>query len=136
MSTDWPWLAKLNTYVKDAIQVHHDDLSVARVARRFYKWWLELVRNVLAVSALYFLAMKSESLFLQAVAIFTCFILLGYFISWQNTFSVRFFPYIKNPRVNFVTNGFIWIALMIVLSTSLILTCAGAFATLSKLALK
>jgi hypothetical protein len=109
VAEDPQWFKKIKQYLLDAIQEHPDDLVAARGIRALIKWWLEVVRNLLAVSAFYFLAQKSDSHLLKTMANVTCFAYLVYFISWQNTFSIRFFPYIKHPRVNVWLNIVLWI---------------------------
>jgi hypothetical protein len=136
LSENPPWLNKLNKYFADAILLHESDLWAAKHGRTFIKWWLEVVRNLLVVSAFYFLAQKSDSIVLKVLANVTFLVFFGYFATWQNTFSVRFFPYIKNPKVNFWFNFVVWVAVCMPIYVFILFALAQAFQALSQVSPK
>jgi hypothetical protein len=111
MSENWVWLEVINRYVNDGFLLHEEDLKASQRFNRFLRWWLEQIRNLLVVSAFYFIAYRSDSLILKALANVTYFLFFGYFVTWTNNFSFRFLPYIKNPKMNFWINGGLWICL-------------------------
>jgi hypothetical protein len=62
------WYNKFSKYISDGLHLHDDDIKAAAQIHRFIRWWLEQVRNLLAVSAFWFLAEKSNSLLLKILA--------------------------------------------------------------------
>jgi hypothetical protein len=95
---------------------------------------LEQVRNLLAVSAFYFLAEKTGSAILKALSTVTIMLFLNYLWNWQNTFSFRFLPYIKNERANFCVNLVLWLVVMLtvwLIGIGLIVEIIKAFAKLT-----
>jgi hypothetical protein len=86
-------------------------MSTAKHVRRLAKWWLELIRNLLVVSAINFLAQQSDSILLKGIAYASFLALFAYCTSYQNTFSINFFPYIKHPRTNFWVNAVVWLCI-------------------------
>ena len=115
MTKESGWLEKIiRQYLNDAFLVHELDLNAQRRGNRFIRWWLEQVRNLLAVSAFYFLAEKANDSLLKILSWITIFLFASYFTTWQNTFSFRFLPYIKNPRANFWVNIALWLCVIIV----------------------
>jgi len=132
--TDNPvWLDKLNKYFADAVSVHEVDLQTYRGANRFVKWWLEQIRNLLTVSALFFLAEKSDSWLLKVLANITFFVFFFSFTSWQNTFSIRLLPYIKNQRANLWINLIIWMLIMMPIWYLGIIAVTKSFIDLTKI---
>lgn len=111
--TDNPaWLDKLNRYLSDAFLLHESDLKAKQTINKLTKWWLDQVRNLLAVSAFYFLAKKTGNVFLESLAAISILLFLNYLFNWPNTFSFRFLPYIKNPRANFWINLALWMIVL------------------------
>jgi hypothetical protein len=60
MSENPPWLNKLNQYLNDGFLLHESDAQARQRIARFIRWWLEQIRNLLVVSAFYFLAQKKR----------------------------------------------------------------------------
>ena len=112
MNKNPTWLVKLNKYLEDAFRLHESDWQAKQSVNKFTKWWLEQVRNLLAVSAFYFLATKTGNGILQLLSSITILLFLSYFTNWQNTFSFRFLPYIKNPKANFWINLALWLCVV------------------------
>jgi len=112
MTNNPAWLDKCNRYVSDAFLLHESDWKTKGWVNKFTKWWLEQVQNLLAVSAFYFLAKKTGDVLLELLADITVMLFINYFANWQNTFSFRFLPYIKNVRVNFWLNLALWISVI------------------------
>ena len=132
MSAEPRWLTSVNNYLKDAILIHESDLWAARKIRAFEKWWFELIRNLLVVSAFNFLAQKSESTLLKILGTATYLLLFSYCISFANSYSIRFFPYIKSERLNFWLNLIVWIIIFIPIFYSVAIGFQLAFNALSK----
>jgi hypothetical protein len=133
MSKNPAWLEKLNQYVKDAVVIHEIDLKGSVTFNKFIKWWLEQIRNLLAVSAFYFLAQKSDSIVLKSLATISWLVFFSYFTTWQNTFSVRFFPYIKHKKLNLLVNFSLWLAIVMPIWWVVIVGLAKAFDELTKI---
>jgi len=133
MGENPPWLNKLNKYFSDGFLLHEADFQAGKHIRALTKWWLELVRNLLVVSAFYFLALKSDSTVLKILAQLSLLVFLAYFSTWQNTFSFRFFPYIKNPKVNFWFNLVVWLAICMPIYFFIIIAVTRAFQALSQI---
>lgn len=133
MSESPAWLNKLNQYFIDAFLLHEGDLEAKRQINKFIRWWLEQVRNLLVVSAFYFLAQKSDSGLLKTLATVTSFLFFTYFVGWSNTFSFRFFPYIKNQSVNFWFNMVVWLAVLMPVYLLVVIAVVRVFDALSKI---
>jgi hypothetical protein len=127
------WAVKFERYLNDAFSVHESDLQVRQWVNKFTKWWLEQVRNILAVSAFYFLAKKTGNGLLELLSSITVLLLLNYFSNWQNTYSFRFLPYIKNPRANFWVNGALWLCVTLCVWLIVIALIAEVMRALGKL---
>jgi hypothetical protein len=134
MSNNPAWRDRINKYLNDAFLLHESDWQVKQAVNKFTRWWLEQVRNLLAVSAFYFLAQKTGNLILELLAIFTVLLFLNYFSNWQNTFSFRFLPYIKNTRVNLWVNLALWLCVMMALWLLGIALIADVITAFGKLA--
>jgi hypothetical protein len=128
------WLDKINIYIKDGFSVHQGDLWAYRKAYRFTKWWLEQVRNLLALSALYFLAQKSGSWVLKVIAEVSWLLFFANFASWLTTFSFRFFPYIKNARANFWINLVLWVLIVMPIWYAVVVAINASFNAITKIA--
>lgn len=133
MSKTPGWFDKLLKYFGDAIVVHDDDMTAMKRANRFIRWWLEQVRNLLVVSAFYFLAQRSNSQLLKVLAAITSLLFVLYIGAWQNTFSIRFFPYIKNARVNFWLNMILWLAVVMPIWFTVVVALARVISAITKL---
>ena len=101
-------LDKINAYVTAGFVRHTNDYEIAVLARQLAKWWLELVRNILVVAGVYYLADKSGSTPLKMFSYVNVAVLGWYISSHFNTWSFHLFPYIKNPRINTVVNMTVW----------------------------
>lgn len=104
-------LDKINAYVTAGFVRHTSDYEIAVPARQLAKWWLELVRNILVVAGLYYLADKSGSTPLKIFSYINVAVLGWYMSSHFNTWSFRLFPYIKNRRMNIAVNTTLWLVL-------------------------
>lgn len=133
--TDNPaWLDKLNRYLSDAFLLHESDFKVKLSINKFTKWWLDQVRNLLAVSAFYFLAKKTGNTILESLAVISVLLFLNYLFNWPNTFSFRFLPYIKNARANLWINLALWMIVLAVVWIGGIFLIADTLKALGKLA--
>jgi hypothetical protein len=133
MTTGPIWLDKVCQYFNDGFLLHEDDYKASLRANKFIRWWLEQIRNLLIVSAFYFLAQKSDSLLLKTLANITYFVFFGYFASWLNNFSFRFLPYIKNPKANFWANLVLWMLIAFPIFMLSVVAVGAAFDALSKI---
>jgi hypothetical protein len=127
-------LNRWRQYFADVFVPHKDDIEVFKATHALSKWWLEQVRNLLAVSAIYFLSQKSDSLTLHILAYATALIFLWSFTTWQLTFSLRLLPYIKNPKLNFRVNCLLWLLVVMPIYYSVLLALASVYGALTKLA--
>jgi hypothetical protein len=57
----------------------------------------------------------------------------SYFAGWVNTFSFRFFPYIKNPKLNFWLNITLWMMVVMPILFGVAIAVVKAFDGLSKI---
>jgi hypothetical protein len=108
-----PWedrlVKKILEYFERGFVRHEADYWAAQQIRSFAKWWLDLVRNALVVSALIYLAYKSDSVPLKTFAYFTGAVLFAYCTSYYNNWSFVFFPGIKRPFLNVILNTTLWV---------------------------
>jgi hypothetical protein len=102
---------KINAYLEAGFVHHKSDYEIALLARQLAKWWLDFVRNILVIGGLYYIAEKSGSAVLKIFSYINFGVLIWYITAHFNTWSFRFFPYIKNQRVNNFVNLAIWGAL-------------------------
>lgn len=124
---------KLQAYFDDAFQRHEVDYKASVWARQASKWWLDLFRNIIVVSGVYYLAQKADSTVLKIFSYAYFGALIWFVSSYFNTWSFRFFPYIKNPRLNFWANGAIWIVLYGAITLVCYVGLAAVFKSLSVL---
>jgi hypothetical protein len=88
----------------------------------------------LALSALYFLAQKSGSWVLKALADLSWLFFFSNFVTWQNTFSFRFFPYIKNERANFWINLILWLLIIMPIWYAVVVAITASLNAITKTA--
>src|SRR4030095_17220850 len=126
-------LEKIDAYLQAAFVRHTSDYQTALWARHATKWWLDFFRNLVVVSTVYYLAERSDSTVLKIFSYAYYAALLGFVSSYFNTWSFRFFPYIKNPKTNFWVNGLIWIALALAVFQGCFIALGAVFTSLSLL---
>jgi hypothetical protein len=123
-------LDKINAYLEAGFVRHKSDYAIALLARQLAKWWLDFVRNILVVAGLYYLAEKSGSATLKIFSYINFGALIWYVSAHFNTWSFRFFPYIKNQRLNTCVNFAIWGALYSAAFWGSMIAFAAIFAAL------
>jgi hypothetical protein len=129
-------LEKFNAYLNAAFVRHTADYETSLWARHASKWWLDFFRNIVVVSTVYYLAEKSGNTVLKFFSYAYYGVLIAFVGSHFNTWSFRFFPYIKNPKTNIWINGLIWIVLYTVVTTGCYIALATVFKSLSLLQTK
>lgn len=102
-------MKSLSDYINAGFVRHTADHQISELARHAAKWWLDFVRNFIVVVGFFYLARKSGNSVLQLFSYINCLVLLWYLTSYFNTWSFRFFPYIKNPRLLFWVNVVPWL---------------------------
>jgi len=117
----------LKEYLEKGFSRHEADHWAALKVRAFAKWWLDLVRNAVVVAAFVYLARKSESVPLKALAYSTAAVLFGYCTSYFNTWSFAFLPGIKHERWNFWINMVLWLVVFTFVFWIAIAAMASAF---------
>ncbi len=127
------WYNNVSKYIHDGLHLHDDDIKAAAWIHGFIRWWLEQVRNLLAVSAFWFLAEKGDSLLLKILAGISGLLFFAYFAAWPNNFHFRFFPYIKNPKWNFSINIVLWMLVCMPIFFAVCFAIFEALATLMKI---
>jgi hypothetical protein len=65
------------------------DVWAATQARAFSKWWLDLVRNLIIVGVLQFLAEKSGLWYLKAISAFTYLMFFAYCLSYVQAIMIN-----------------------------------------------
>lgn len=126
-------LDKFVAYLNAAFVRHTSDYETALWARQATKWWLDFFRNLVVVSTVYYLAERSDSTVLKLFSYVYACALVAFVSSYFNTWSFRFFPYIKNPKTNFWVNLLIWVVLYMAVSIGCYIALAAVFKSLSLL---
>jgi hypothetical protein len=126
-------LEKINNYWNAAFVRHTVDYETSLKARHATKWWLDFFRNLVVVSTVYYLAERSDSTVLKIFSYVYYAALLAFVSSYFNTWSFRFFPYIKNPKMNFWVNGLVWIVLALAVFVGCFAALGAVFRSLSLL---
>jgi hypothetical protein len=113
------WLVKINAFFSKSLLWSETDALVAAKTRAFAKWWLALLRNVMVVAVLQYVARKSDKLAVKIIAGVSFFMLLGYCLSYLQSWSLNPFFFIKNRHVQLLAYMIFGVALGVALLFSI-----------------
>jgi hypothetical protein len=100
-------LSRIADYIAKSFEPHRIDAKLAPQIRAAYKWWLDIVRNLMFVAALQYVALKSGHWYLKALSDFTYFVFAGYCMSYITSWVFNPFHGIKNKRLQFWLGMFV-----------------------------
>ena len=98
-----PFLVKFQAHLNSSIFVNEVDLTVGEKIRRFCKWWFDLLKNILLVTALNIFSQRTDSWFITGLYVLSLLMLLGY---WQTYVNGWFYFPFRSHR-NRVVSGFV-----------------------------
>jgi hypothetical protein len=86
------WFPRLKTYLSGVVWRHEEALQInTRNIRALIRWFFDLVKNVLIVGGLKFLAVRSDSVVLKVVGVAAFASILVYCVTYMQTWQVRLF---------------------------------------------
>lgn len=91
-----------NEFLSKSIKVNPKSAPTAAVLRAVAKWWLDLVRNLLVVGALQYVAFRSGNLILEGLSLCTYLFFFAYFITQFDLWAFNPFFSVKNSRLQSV----------------------------------
>lgn len=89
----------IQTYLKEAFTIHERALTISKSVRALIRWFFELLRNLVVVSGILFLSIKTQSKFLEYIALAGLFLLAAYTWTYLDVWIVRPFHGLKNQRL-------------------------------------
>jgi hypothetical protein len=108
-------------YLNKSFAVDREGFQRSQPTRNLVRWIFDLVRNILVVGLLQFLANKSHSTILTIASVAGVMLLTMYLVSFQDTFLVTPFRRLKSSKLaavlNILLTGIVVMALVFASST-------------------
>ena len=90
---------RLNELLSKPLPLRAEAAPIAAISRTA-QWWLDLVRNLLVVGALQYVAFKTGSVLLEVLSIGTYLFFWIYFVTRGETWSFNPFSFVRDARLH------------------------------------
>jgi protein-S-isoprenylcysteine O-methyltransferase Ste14 len=128
------WSTKIKGYFDAAYVPDPRSVDASSALRANIRWWMELLRNLLVVTTITFLAHKSNNILPKIVAYFSIGALFLYFYTYSRNASFHFFPFVKDPKRHAFINEGVWAIVRTAILFALFAAFMSVFEELGKLA--
>jgi hypothetical protein len=98
---------RITSYIAKSFEPHRIDAKLAPKQRAFFKWWLDLIRNLMIVGVVQYVADKSGHWYLKALSDFTYLVFVGYCMSYVTSWVFNPFHGFKSKRLQFWLGMFV-----------------------------